>query len=119
MGTLPDLSPCTGLTQLAFHCHHNIGQVHPEQEQYLSMVVPLGAKLQHLEVWDAPRLNARVALGLQSMLPQLQSVELRRCGGQLPLLLGGSQQQEQQVLESVRQLLRPGLVLVSTPPYVY
>jgi hypothetical protein len=113
VGALPDLSSCTALTQLVFGSHvGDPGQGHPEQEQFLSMLRPLGGTLQRLVVHDAPRLNAQVALALQSALPQLQYVGLVRCGQQLLLLPAGDQsQQHRQVVDSVQQLLRPGLVL--------
>jgi hypothetical protein len=112
-GALPDLSSCTALTELVFGSHvGNPGLGHPEQEQFLSMLRPLGGTLQRLVVHDAPRLNAQVALALQSAMPQLQYVGLVCCGQQLPLLPAGDQpQQYKQVLDSVQQLLRPGLVL--------
>jgi hypothetical protein len=113
VGTLPDLSNGTSLKKLVFVCHEgHPDQAQPEQEQFLSMVGALGGKLQGLEVRHAPRLNARVALVLQSLLPQLQRVVLNSCGAQLPLMPAGStRQQVQQALDGVMQLLRPGLQL--------
>jgi hypothetical protein len=114
---LPDLSPCTALIGLQFAWagpHGNPPE--PYQEDLLSMVAPL-AQLQWLEVRNAPWVNARVALGLQSMLPQLQSLHLAECG---KLSAAGQHQQqdeeeaeeeEQAVLLKVESLLRPGLQL--------
>jgi hypothetical protein len=114
----PDLSPCTALTALMFGCKApgtSDEHVPPEQEQFLSMVAPL-VQLRRLVFTHAPRLNARVAFALQSMLPQLQYVELQCCGKLLPVAAGGDAEQrqaeEQAALEGVQQLLRPGLVLV-------
>jgi hypothetical protein len=108
VGTLPDLSPCTAVTKLMFRGHHGDSvRSQPEQEQFLSMLGPL-VQLQRLEVWEAARLNARVALVLQSMLPQVQCVKLVRCGWLLPDAYT-DHSQEQRALSSVRQLLRPGL----------
>jgi hypothetical protein len=74
------------------------------------MLRPLGGTLQFFHVLSAPRVNARVVLVLQSLLPQLHVVWLQACGKQLPLMPAGSQaEQEQQALDSVKQLLRPGL----------
>jgi hypothetical protein len=113
VGTLPDLSPCTALTRLVFSCHEGSpDQVHPEQEQFLAMMRPLGGTLQLLGVQRAPRLNARVVLGMQPLLPRLQHISLSQCGAQMPLLPAGSGVvQQQQALDGVKQLLRPGLVL--------
>jgi hypothetical protein len=84
-----------------------------EQEEYLSMLAPL-QQLRMLRLQFAKRVNARIVLVLQLTLPQLRRVELSCCGSQLPLLPEGSeQQQHQQALERVKQLLRPGLVLVA------
>jgi hypothetical protein len=84
------------------------GLVEPEQEEYVCMLAPL-VQLQQVQLLDAPRVNARVALSLQPLLPQLQSVRLLRCGELLPE--GSDWQREQQALGGVMQLLRPGLVL--------
>jgi hypothetical protein len=116
-GGLPDLSPCKALTALVFTClanQHEVAAdtVPQEQEDFLSMVAPL-VQLQRLEVHSAPRVNARLALVLQPMLPQLKHLKLWACGVQLPLSAGSPQQQQQEeVLGKVRQLLRPGLLLV-------
>jgi hypothetical protein len=87
-----------------------------EQEEFLFMVAPL-MQLQRLELFDAPRLNARVVLVLQTMLPQLQYVELYDCGRLLPAAVGGmelwqQQEKERAALARVRRLLRPGLELL-------
>jgi hypothetical protein len=82
-----------------------------EQEDLLTMVGPL-AQLQRLELCDVPQVNARVVLILQHMLPQLQFVQLVRCGSQLPLQpADAGPERQQQAVERVKQLLRPGLVL--------
>jgi hypothetical protein len=83
---MPDLSPCTALTNLAFdsRARTDSGEQPPfEQESILSMVAPL-QQLQRVEVRHAPRVNARIALALQSLLPQLQFVDLWGCGRLLP-----------------------------------
>jgi hypothetical protein len=91
-------------------------------EDFLSMLAPM-QQLQRLEVVSAPGLNARAVVPLQYMVPQLQWVRLRGCGKLVPVVVnrGFGQDQEvnqqqvaaeaAQLLESVRQLLRPGLVL--------
>jgi hypothetical protein len=66
-------------------------------------------QLQRVQLCDASRVNARVALALQAMLPQLQRVELLRCGELLPE--GSEWRQEVRALDRLKQLLRPGLVL--------
>jgi hypothetical protein len=110
--TCPDLSSCTALTELAFGCRKDMQHPVPlEQEDLLTMVGPL-AQLQRLELCDVPQVNARVVLILQHMLPQLQFVQLVRCGSQLPLQpADAGPERQQQAVERVKQLLRPGLVL--------
>jgi hypothetical protein len=114
-GGLPDLSPCTALTQLQFTLDRHADDPRmrlPEQEHFLAMMAPLG-QLRHLEVGHVPRLNARVALVLQHMLPQLSEVIMRVCGSQLPLAPAShSSEREEELLGDVKQLLRPGLQLV-------
>jgi hypothetical protein len=112
---LPDLSPCTALTALEFGSPEEAssrgrgrGLVEPEQEEYACMLAPL-MQLQRVQLCDASRVNARVALALQAMLPQLQRVELLRCGELLPE--GSEWRQEVRALDRLKQLLRPGLVL--------
>jgi hypothetical protein len=114
--TLPDLSPCTAITSLIFHCAAagSSPWVGPQQEDLLSMVTPL-VQLQRLEVQCAQWLNARVVLLLQTMLPQLQHVRLWCCGSILVQAVGDPEVPpgaEQQALFKVQQLLRPGLALV-------
>jgi hypothetical protein len=115
---MPDMSPCTALKELSFSGPRPpVPQVRSgplcEQEHILSMVSPLTG-LQRLWICDAPRVNARVALVLQSMLPQLQRVELINCGKLLHVDRGeeGSQADEGMLLQGVRQLLRADLQLV-------
>jgi hypothetical protein len=109
-GGLPDLSPCTALSELCFDCGEQV--IWAEQEDFLAMLAPL-VQLRRLEVDRALRLNARVALVLQHMLPQLQELTLGSCGHQLPLAAAAEHQQRQeQILGKVKQLLRPGLQLV-------
>jgi hypothetical protein len=80
------------------------------------MVAPL-VQLQRLEVRGAERLNARVVVTLQHMLPGLQWVKMYGCAKLLPsAAVGGvageqQQQREAQALAKVQLLLRPGLVL--------
>jgi hypothetical protein len=120
---MPDLSPCTALTQLGVAGDAWCGDPEPplEQESILSMVAPL-KQLQRLEVTNAPRVNARIALVLQSMLPQLQCVVLEECGRLLPVTAAAAnsddsswsdedEEDEQEVLvrQQVLQLLRAGL----------
>jgi hypothetical protein len=82
---MPDLSPCTALTNLAFApmALQHSRQFPLEQENILLMLAPL-VQLQHLEITSAPRVNARIALALQSMLPQLQCLMLGECGHLVP-----------------------------------
>jgi hypothetical protein len=115
--SVPDLSACTGLTSLAFGCDvmgafDAAKVVHPEQEDFLSMLAPL-ARLRRLSVQYAQGLNARAAVPLQLLLPELQSVVLKICGILRRVAAGDQlqQEQEQQMLVKVKQLLRPGLVL--------
>jgi hypothetical protein len=119
---LPDLSPCTAVTSLAFACLVTpYPDLVPYQEDLLSMVVPL-VQLQHLEVRDASWVNPRVALGLQSLLPNLQHLAMVNCGWLSAAGPAGQQQQQQQqgegqageeeeVLAKLQALLRPGLSL--------
>jgi hypothetical protein len=84
----------------------------PEQEDFLLMLAPL-VQLRCLEVSRAPRLNARVALVLQTMLPKLRKLILKDCGSQLPLEAASAiQQGREEILGKVKELLRPGLQLV-------
>jgi hypothetical protein len=120
---MPDLSPCTALTSLAFEGNprQRSREVPLEQEHILSMVGPL-KQLQRLEVTNAPRVNARIALGLQLLLPQLQQLDLNDCGRLLPVAASSSDssdseedelqaesQQEWRARQQVLQLLRAGL----------
>jgi hypothetical protein len=112
LGTLPDLSACTAVTRLVFKCYEggpdrDPEPAQPEQEQFLSMVSPL-VQLQRLVLEGAPRVNARVALVLQSLLPCLQHIKLQGCG-ELLLEESATWLQQQQALDCVTQLLRPGL----------
>jgi hypothetical protein len=125
-GGLPDLSACKALTAVElsrWEGWRENSHVGTGQEDFLSMVAPL-VQLQRLVVCRMPWLNARVASWLQHMLPQLQLVQLIACGRLLPAAPAGqgqqaAQQQQQQaeeeeqrereVLQQVRQLLRPGL----------
>lgn len=82
------------------------------------MLRPL-QQLTSLKVGDAPLINARSAFPLKLMLPRLQRVELDSCGDLMPLAprdQHATQQQqyqrERQLLETVTQLLQPGLSLV-------
>jgi hypothetical protein len=79
-------------------------------------------QLQHVVLFHAPRVNARVALALQPVLPRLQLIQLVGCGKEVPLTSAGSQQQQQrkpkqqqkqqqQALNKVKQRLRRGLTL--------
>jgi hypothetical protein len=117
---LPGLSPCTAVTDLLFE-RGGVPDAapEPEQEDYLSMLAPL-VRLRSLRIDGALRLNARVVVPLQYMLPQLQSVVLQDCGRLLQVAQGGEQQEEQQqeqrvaeeeATEKVKRLLRPGLQL--------
>jgi hypothetical protein len=84
----------------------------PEQEDFLAMLAPL-VQLQCLEMLYAPRLNARVVLSLQHMLPRLKKVCLFKCGSQLPLEAAAEHQQRQEeIMGKVKRLLRDGLQLV-------
>jgi hypothetical protein len=117
---MPDLSPCTAVTALVFA--GRVGehrQVLPmEQEAILLMVAPL-KQLQQLEVTNAPRVNARIALGLQSLLPQLQDIDLVECGRLLPAEPSSGydsddsdeeeSEQETRARQQVLQLLRSDL----------
>jgi hypothetical protein len=119
---LPDLSPCTAMTSLMFACDYRkpgMQQIMPEQEDFLSMLAT-AKQLQRLQLCHAPRLNARVALALQWLLPQLQHLALSNCGAAMPLVVTDPQQQQQQqqtfqrteeVLAKVKQQLRRSLVL--------
>jgi hypothetical protein len=123
---MPDLSPCTAVTSLAFGAKlgRDVGEVPLEQEAILCMVAPL-KQLQRLEVLEAPRVNARVALVLQSMLPHLQQITLSDCGRLLPVAESSGDDssdseddeesdQEFRARQQVLQLLRADLkVLVS------
>jgi hypothetical protein len=83
---MPDLSACSALTALDFMCEgRGRGDTRPvpEQEDFVSMLAP-AKQLQRLMIEDAPRLNARVAFPLQSILPKLSSVLLSSCGKLLP-----------------------------------
>jgi hypothetical protein len=115
-GGLPDLSPCTALEELRLGWHRSAvaDQVcWPEQEDFLLMLAPL-VQLRYVEVLQALRLNARVALVLQTMLPKLQKLKLLHCGGLLPLAAAGAgEQEEEEVLGKVKKLLRPGLLLIN------
>jgi hypothetical protein len=116
-GGLPDLSLHTALTRLAFASPllPQESLQPPEQEDFLSMVAPL-KQLRRLSIRFAPRLNARAAVPLQLMLPQLQHLELWRCGEELPLAAEGAhRQQQEEILSKVKQLLRPGLQLAWSP----
>lgn len=118
---LPDLSPCTALVSLVFGCEDpdKSDQLPAEQEAYLSMLAPLG-RLQSLVLMYAPRVDARVAVPLQYMLPQLQKLELKLGGTLLPDDEDEyedeeeQQQEEAEALNQVVQLLRPGLRLTVT-----
>jgi hypothetical protein len=110
---LPDLSAYTGLVGVCFGCSTADDLLPLEQEDLLSMLRPL-VQLTSLHLMNAPRVNARIALPLQPMLPGLKSVRLDECGGDVPLAQRGQQQQwqaEQRLLAKVKQLLKPGLVL--------
>jgi hypothetical protein len=123
---LPDLSACTALTSLQFEWVGPFASPpEPYPEDLLSMVAPL-VRLDSLEVRQAPWVNARVALVLQSMLPRLRLLHLVNCGR---LSAARQQQQsdeeedewedeeeaaqeeEQAVLIKVHDLLRPDLQL--------
>jgi hypothetical protein len=87
----------------------------PEQEDFLAMLAPL-VQLRRLEVEYAARLNARVAVPLQHMLPQLQVLTLQHCGRELPMAPAHyPRERQEELLGKVRQLLRPGLQLVVQP----
>jgi hypothetical protein len=113
---LPDLTPCTALTELVLDCR-GLPAVDettlPEQEDFLAMLAPL-VQLQRLHISHARRLNARAALVLQTMLPQLQQLTLESCGSRAPLeaAAAAGHQGREQVLGKVKQLLRDGLELV-------
>jgi hypothetical protein len=114
---LPDLTPCTALTELVLDCRGAPSDEEttlPEQEDFLAMLAPL-VQLQRLKLYSAQRLNARVALVLQTMLPQLRRLTLWGCGSQAPLEAApaaAGHQGREQVLGKVKQLLRDGLELV-------
>jgi hypothetical protein len=113
-GGLPDLSPSTALRKLSLECSTGDAgsqEILPEQEDFLAMLAPL-VQLQNLVVSYAPRLNARVAVTLQHMLPQLRECDIFRCGKTLPVAAAEDHQQgEEEILGKVKQLLRPGLQL--------
>jgi hypothetical protein len=112
---MPDLSACTGLTGLYFEVIRYPGHVpQVEQEDILSMVAPL-VQLRCLGVHEAERLDARLALVAQHMLPQLEVLHgCRGCdmprphpmySGRAPAV-GGP---HDTAMERLRQLLRPGM----------
>jgi hypothetical protein len=76
-------------------------------------------QLRSLCIVGAERVNSRMVVALQHMLPRLQSVELHGCGRLLQLAGGNMQQQgqqdpevaEEQATQKVKALLRPGLLL--------
>jgi hypothetical protein len=113
-GGLPDLSPFTALIGLLFMCSpsDDAPLLLPEQEDFLGMVAA-APQLQHIVIHSAPRVNARCALLLQTVLPRLQVVELVDCGSLMPLAAGAQQHtcNVHEVLAKVRLLLRPGIVL--------
>jgi hypothetical protein len=104
------------LTGLEFQCDYELGaELQAEQEDFLSMLAPL-VQLRSLWILDADRVNGRIVVPLQYMLPRLQSVELLGCGRLLRVAGGDMQQEEveaaeQQATEKVKQLLRAGLHL--------
>jgi hypothetical protein len=108
---LPDLSPCTALTRLDVWGVMPDPQRHSfaEQQEFISMLAPL-RQLKKLRVKNAPKIDVRVVVAVQSLLLELQSVELWDCGsGTIPF---GDQQyrDEQAALKIVQeQQLRPGL----------
>lgn len=118
-GGLPDLSPCTALTALEFECEdpEDSEQLPAEQEAYLSMLAPL-VGLRSLVLSCAPRLTARVAIPLQYILPQLQTIHLKAVDVLLPedddVDVLQHQQAEVEALRQVVQLLRHGLRLTLT-----
>jgi hypothetical protein len=126
---LPDLSACTALTSLEWVGKERPGrrEVPVAQEAVLCMVAPL-KQLQRLEVTNAPRVDAHIALGLQHMLPRLRHIKLQDCGSLLywPASNAGGRgddsseseaddvdEREEQALQQVMQLLRPDLKLVA------
>jgi len=125
---VPDLSPCTALTSLAFVGRDQLHrrEMPVAQESILSMVAPL-KQLRRLEVTNAQRVTAHIALGLQSILPHLQHIQLKDCGSLLYFPDSRVRDtaddpwdsetevvdpQEDQALQQVLRLLRPGLKLV-------
>jgi hypothetical protein len=116
---LPDLSCCTALAVLDFTCADEPdAELYPEQEDFWSMLAPV-VQLRSLCIVGAERVNSRMVVALQHMLPRLQSVELHGCGRLLQLAGGNMQQQgqqdpevaEEQATQKVKALLRPGLLL--------
>jgi hypothetical protein len=125
---LPDMSACTALTDLYFECSRGeLGpqQVAPQLEAFASMLAPL-VQLRSVSVEDAPGVNARVALLLQSMLPELRWVSLNYCGALTPgvqvdpenpfFASPEAEQAEEQLLLQVKKLLRHGVSVSSFMP---
>jgi hypothetical protein len=104
---LPDLSACTALTALEFTVPYSRVAYSVVEEDIRSMLAPL-KQLQRLKVVGAPRLDARAVVALQDVLPRLQHVKLRRCGG---VRTYGRAVSQEQLLAAVRLLLRPDLLL--------
>jgi hypothetical protein len=107
---LPDLSGCTALWGL----HIGGRAATPlwlEQEEFLHMVAPL-VRLQFLTIRAAARVDARIALVLQHMLPQLRHLSLFKAASLVPAPDGDTldwRADEQAALHKVTRLLRPRL----------
>jgi hypothetical protein len=107
--TLPDLSGLTA-TRFGFQSSDAGGASHLQVVDIVSLVSPL-VTLQSLELEDVPLLCAQAVVPLQFMLPQLQSVQIDALRGSA-YDAGAQEPHQMQVLEKVKQLLRPGLQLM-------
>jgi hypothetical protein len=110
---LPDLAPLTRLISLTLSCSGERARVCWRPEHVLQVLCGRESTLQVLSLERFELVSPHIALMLSERFPILQQLHLTNCKGLLPQtgLGAGTKEQEEQALDQLRQLLRPGLEL--------